>query len=499
MAGWNVNGVEFERPAGQRGAVFVYDGELWDTAEHGLFCTELTVGSPEVRQNKREALARDGFIDLTEQFGRPVFGNRTISWRFLVTEEDWQTRCAEVRELIADLHGREVDILVDDYEGWTFTGRLALERVTHQLDGTYIEVTADCEPFRSDGSVYSLDASAATIDLGPDDFIEPDVDIGDHLANPETYHMTIESPGDGYLANGYVFASSGSLLMMLDSVRGPRFDRRVRASDVGRPVAGVEYTVSLDDSGRLAIPAAGADVYAYVYMTDAPVGTPVPTDLSIGKLSASGEWLPLTDETFGPVGVFLLDSFGEYSGGGNRGLNYELKFTAPATTFDFTVGLYLYAVPQGSQAPTSSDMTDTSKNKPGRIAFIGYRDTSAGEMLEPNVTYPVTTVARPYILTEYGKFYPTGSTTGHDVTLNVRLQASGAAIQNLSELGHRFFRLTGTIPPTDNPSDPEYIDIDGRRYYADEEEYTIRVNAGYRSRVVIYGEGPRLTAEGLAI
>lgn len=499
MAGWIINGVEFERPAGQRGAVFIYDGELWDTAEHGLFCTELTVGSPEVRQNKREALARDGFIDLTEQFGRPVFGNRTISWRFLVTEEDWATRCAEVRDFIADLHGRKVDILVDDYEGWTFTGRLALERVVHQLDGTYVEVTADCEPFRRDGSTYSLDSSPETYTLGPSAHIVPERDIEQYLENPGSYDLAIVPEFTGTIESGRVYAAYGSIMVTgVDS--DLTFTKRVEKETTEQAVTIEQW---LSPQFALQIPATGADVYAMVNATSA--ATPaIPSRISISKLSGSqGETEVIFDPRVSPgsgglLGPVHVDSFGAYEFTGNRSLNYKLFAECSVLRMDFTFAVLMYAVPPGAAAPTASTMMARSTRVPQLLAEVSGEAVS-GTPLVLSAAAVSGQSQRPHVISTTGRAVPSGASSAQNVVLPVTVHVDGVAVHDLSELEHRFLALTGTIPPASDPDDPEYIDIDGRRYYADEAAYTVKANAGYRSSVSVYGEGPVVTAEGLAI
>ena len=463
------------RDDGQRGVTFTWSGGgIWDSVAHGLFCTSLSVGSPEVRQNKREALALDGFIDLTEQFGRPVFGNRTIAWRFLVTEEDWQERCEEVRELIAKLHGRKVGILVDDYEGWRFEGRLSLERVTHQLDGTYIDITADCDPFRKDMSTYQLDASAQTFTRGPARVIVPDSDLTQYLRAKDSYSLTMSSSAAG---TGYVYISGwGSRPNVLggyDSSPQLAVDCKLTASGTSSVTYGPCFVPS-DRAVWLSVIRSGAtyiDSFSYVKVS-VDGGTPVEVSLDpsthteIGTIPAGRTDPIMFTFTFSgtrpssgtPRVLFYLEASFVDDG---TGKHYPTSFMAPQVLYMGNVGTTPTAVEPAVQY--------TDSYNPGLIFAAGWDGRSL-------------------------------TTTGAGgIEVDAKFPVSGTSVQDLSNLGHRFYRLTGDIPPTAGLSDTEYIDIDGRKYYADDSAYTIKVNASDESTVTVHGSGPVLQAEGMEI
>ena len=476
------------RPAGQRGAVFIYDGVMWDTAEHGLFCTALTVGSPEVRQNKREALARDGFIDLTEQFGRPVFGNRAISWRFLVTEEDWQTRCEEVREFIADLHGRRVGILVDDYEGWAFTGRLALERVVHQLDGTYVEVTADCDPFRRDGSEYTLDADAESFTLGPAVVIEPDRDISAYLQDASTYELVVDSTAQS-LTSWKVLYLRGELPALNHAFPSSATSGTTSTwQDISEArshwTAGQSRTFSVYSADRaLVVPnvPGGLDLYA---LFEGATIAPGATFTTMNITGSFGTVSLLPKET--PV---LLDTIGSGDPAW-REYTFTLNGSVSRDTNVFMFKIWFAAIPHGV-VPTKEELYAASHAQGPIVISSGNSGETPFVVSEK---YSISHANSKPLVAAYGK-----NGSGQPVQITAEFDVVGVAVQDLSELGHRFYALTADIPATSTPATPSFIDIDGRRYYADDTAYTVKSNAGYRSRVSVHGDGPSITAEGLAI
>ena len=478
------DGVAVLRPAGQRGAIFIHDGQVWDTAANGLFCTDRSVESPEVRENMAEALARDGFIDKTEQFGKPVFGNRTLTWRFLVTEEDWESIYASVRDFIADMHGRKVGILVDDYEGWIFTGRLGCSIPQQRVDGTYIEVTANCDPFRKDGFSEAISIEAEELDVGPGSYVAVEGGVAKYLNDPSSYSLHVNAASAPSNARWRVMASYGNLAangnddwwstMLIGSSWNLEVDF----------VAGQEGY--FEDYIGVFIPDGGADLYVLMSVSDLNSSAKLSGFQSIRARYGSGSWATVNGHYGQPVLVATL------SGTSYQNAFLRLEYKAKSTSRAGLKGAcYIVAVPHGEQFPSFQEYDGTGPDFTNICLWYIAQGTgipsSPMEVASKNRLWSSMGEPRAIIANAIG------------TTVTARLSTQAAtAVLDLSNLGHRFYHMEASIPASSS-SDPPYVEVDGTRYYADTDAYRVGLNVAEDSSVIVYRTGPSVTVEGLAI
>lgn len=93
---------------------------------------------------------RDGVLDLSEALRRfPVYYNRTGTLKFHVLNgyHDWQVLYSSIANF---LHGRTLEIRLEDDPNWYYVGRAWVKQWTSNNDGTWsdIEIEYDLEPYK---------------------------------------------------------------------------------------------------------------------------------------------------------------------------------------------------------------------------------------------------------------------------------------------------------------------------------------------------------------
>ena len=93
---------------------------------------------------------RDGVLDLSEALRRfPVYNNRVGTLKFHVLNDyhDWQTLYSSIANY---LHGRTLQVTLEDDPNWYYTGRAWVQNWTSNNNGTWsdIEIKYDLEPYK---------------------------------------------------------------------------------------------------------------------------------------------------------------------------------------------------------------------------------------------------------------------------------------------------------------------------------------------------------------
>lgn len=122
-------------------------GVLHSYKDLHLLLSEKEIGAPSVKDNKVEIEGADGFIDLTEFFGRPTYGNVTHKFTFstIVPRNDFLTQFSRVKNA---LHGQKLRIVLDDDPGFYYVGRCYVSSFTSEKGVGKITVDCDCEPWK---------------------------------------------------------------------------------------------------------------------------------------------------------------------------------------------------------------------------------------------------------------------------------------------------------------------------------------------------------------
>lgn len=116
--------------------------------DYGLILNSIDSQPPEPKLHTAELPASDGVIDLSGALtdGAIRYSNRTLNMRFIAMHKTHAERIAAAEEMTAMLHGKKMYILLPD-DTYRYYGRctVSVERNPGYL---FINVTADCEPYR---------------------------------------------------------------------------------------------------------------------------------------------------------------------------------------------------------------------------------------------------------------------------------------------------------------------------------------------------------------
>lgn len=116
------------------------------------------VTPPPVKTHFVEIPGSDEIIDLTDVLaGRPVYGNRTGSWEFLVINSgqlepnsdygEWHERYSTI---MAYLQGREHEAILDDDPGYYYEGRFTVGSWSSQKGNSIITISYNVDPYKRD-------------------------------------------------------------------------------------------------------------------------------------------------------------------------------------------------------------------------------------------------------------------------------------------------------------------------------------------------------------
>lgn len=125
----------------------VYFDNLHSYNDLNLILSNVVIEPPEVKKKKIEVPGTNGAIDLTEFDGNIYYCNRYISFSFVVKEkrENWASVFTRVSNAI---HGKEMDIVLDDDSGFVWHGRVSVRKHARINEIDTIEVEVDAEPYK---------------------------------------------------------------------------------------------------------------------------------------------------------------------------------------------------------------------------------------------------------------------------------------------------------------------------------------------------------------
>lgn len=133
------------------------DLHSWD--DLSLILMSQKVGLPPIKTCTVDLPAGDGELDLTDYFGGPQYGNRTLEFTFACVDDIWPIS-QKAQNL---LHGRKCDITLDDDPGYYYRGRVSInDWDVNRVNGT-LKMTCTCEPYK-----YKQDVTVVSGVIGAD-------------------------------------------------------------------------------------------------------------------------------------------------------------------------------------------------------------------------------------------------------------------------------------------------------------------------------------------
>lgn len=128
--------------------------------DYNLLTKRIVVGTPKPKTSKISVEGRDGQIDTSEAVaGRITYENRSLTFEFRAVGDDSSDR---VGAFVNAVHGKVVEVQIDDYDEGYFRGRCSL--TIDEDKGYYIDLSCevDAQPY-----LWSSEESSQTLTVGP--------------------------------------------------------------------------------------------------------------------------------------------------------------------------------------------------------------------------------------------------------------------------------------------------------------------------------------------
>lgn len=128
------------------GLRYVEFGGLRSDLDFGLVLTGHDIGLPAAKTESVELQGADGTLDLSEAFGRVLYGDRKLSFTF--AKPDIQDFRDLVSRVAVSLNGRRMRVTLSWDDEWYYVGRVSVSKakVSDSMGQFTIDVTA--EPYK---------------------------------------------------------------------------------------------------------------------------------------------------------------------------------------------------------------------------------------------------------------------------------------------------------------------------------------------------------------
>lgn len=120
-----------------------HTGDDWD-----LILNAKSLIPPTPKTNYIQVEGRDGDLDFSEALtGEVKYNNRTASFSFLLTEGSYSDREALIAEILSEIHGKKLEIAIDDDPDRYLLGRCYITQRTNTKAYGTITVECNCDPW----------------------------------------------------------------------------------------------------------------------------------------------------------------------------------------------------------------------------------------------------------------------------------------------------------------------------------------------------------------
>lgn len=140
-------------------------GEYHSYNDFGMLLTTMDIGIPAAKTSSVEIEGADGAIDTTNALTDVVhYQNRTLQFAFeKINDGTWYNKYLQsgknLAKMINLLHGKKMDIIIDDDPDYYYTGRVSVTASSNRVIDSLI-VSCSCEPYK-----YKIDESVTNLEL----------------------------------------------------------------------------------------------------------------------------------------------------------------------------------------------------------------------------------------------------------------------------------------------------------------------------------------------
>lgn len=124
-------------------------GAYHTAVDWGMLLNKCDIDPPKPKSKMVKIDGRDGDLDLTEALGGVVrYENRKMVFKFLLIDGTYQERLNTIADVYANVHGKRLEILLDDDKDWYFVGRCRVTDAGTNASKGEITVEVDADPYR---------------------------------------------------------------------------------------------------------------------------------------------------------------------------------------------------------------------------------------------------------------------------------------------------------------------------------------------------------------
>lgn len=134
-------------------------GTIHSYDDLGLILKHIEIGIPTAKTSSLDIESSDGVVDTTNALSDIVFfNNRTITFEFgNFYDAKWYTE--KLSSIVNQLHGRRMQIILDNDDTWYYVGRLSVEADSDKVENEVV-IECDCEPYK-----YSISETIHTYEV----------------------------------------------------------------------------------------------------------------------------------------------------------------------------------------------------------------------------------------------------------------------------------------------------------------------------------------------
>lgn len=116
--------------------------------DFGLSCVSVDVGMPPVKKKRIDLKGADGVLDLTNIFGRTLFNNRKLTFKFDHEEKNYRVWASHLSAVANFLHGRSRKVILDNDPNYYYEGRITVKGTKSNKPFSLLTVEIDAAPYK---------------------------------------------------------------------------------------------------------------------------------------------------------------------------------------------------------------------------------------------------------------------------------------------------------------------------------------------------------------
>lgn len=187
-------------------------GTLHSYNDLHLILNAKEIGSPQVKTRKIDIEGAHSALDYTDFFGEPTYEDVTHKFQFstIVPQVQFLAWYSFVKNV---LHGKKMQIILDDDPGFYYVGRPHVSSFTTEKNIGMISVEAECDPFK-----YKVEKTVVKVDISGIETIS--LTNSRKRAVPEVVITTASSIRIEYQGNIWDLGNGSFTLPELELVEG---------------------------------------------------------------------------------------------------------------------------------------------------------------------------------------------------------------------------------------------------------------------------------------